>query len=93
MDDLILGHRFIAEYKKHDKVLFRLIIEFEAEGWGAYIFDQRSITGQNKEPVLTYFERVLSPERGMYSLEIRLAWLLGRDVLPICPLVWRDAPG
>ena len=93
MNDLTVGHRFIANYVKHDKVLFRLIVEFEVQGWSAHIFDRRNISEQNKEPIRAYYESVSSPEQGMHSLEIRLAWLLGRDVLPILPLVWRETLG
>jgi hypothetical protein len=44
-------------------------------------------------PLRAYYESVSSPEEGMHSLEIRLAWLLGCDVLPILPLVWAEIPG
>jgi hypothetical protein len=93
VNSLTVGHRYIAEYVKHNKVLFRLIIELEAEGWSAFIFDRRNISDQNKEPIRAYYENVPGPEQGMHSLEIRLAWLLGRDILPIRPLVWVETPG
>jgi hypothetical protein len=93
VNGLTVGHRFIANYVKHNKVLFRLIVELEVEGWGAYIFDRRNISEKNREPIRAYYESVSSPEQGMHSLEIRLAWLLGRDVLPIRPPVWAETPG
>lgn len=48
MNSLTVGHRFVANYVEHNKVLFRLIVELEVEGWGAYIFDRRNISEQNK---------------------------------------------
>lgn len=34
MNDLTVGHRFIANYVKHDKVLFRLIVEGSVTKYG-----------------------------------------------------------
>src|ERR1700756_1203539 len=67
VNGLTVGHRYIAEYVKHNKVLFRLIVELEVEGWSAYIFDRRNISDQNREPIRAYYERVSGSMSGMWK--------------------------
>jgi hypothetical protein len=86
------GHRFVADYVQGEESLFRLIIQLEQEGWGAYIFDRRQTDAVTGKPLEAFFGRVADPQEGKIKADRMLAWLLGRNDLPLQNLMWRETP-
>jgi hypothetical protein len=90
MNEFTVGHGFQCDYQQDSKPRFRCMIELTPEGWIGIIYDLFQ-KGEDGKTLRAYHESLDNPENGKYTLELRLAYLVGRNdlAMPGYPLPWR----